>query len=97
MLAEACRQRNHCPAEQRETEEHPNGANKIQDKDSSVLWVSELPIILASSDLGFLLCQDAHNVTHRSEDLALSITKHTAYVIEAKKLPLSIRKICAIC
>ena len=58
---------------------------------------TELPLILASTKLGFLLCQDAHDRTHRAGDLALSVTKQVAFIVGAKKLLLSIRKKCMIC
>ena len=58
---------------------------------------TELPLVLGSTDLGYLLCKDAHDVTHRAGDLALSVTKQSAYIIGAKKILLSIRKRCAIC
>ena len=35
----------------------------------------ELPLVLGTTDLGFLLCMDAHSLSHRAGDLALSITK----------------------
>ena len=59
--------------------------------------VDELPLILASTELGYLLCQDAHEVTHRAGDLALSVTKQHAYILGAKKLLMSIRKRCTVC
>ena len=58
---------------------------------------SELPLILASTDLGYLICKDAHKRTHRSGDIALSVTKQIAFVVGAKKVLLSIRKKCMVC
>jgi hypothetical protein len=56
---------------------------------------TELPLVLASSDLGYLLCQDAHDQCHRSEDMAhmaLAVAKQTAYVLGAKGLLTSIKR-----
>ena len=58
---------------------------------------TELPLILASTDLGFMICKDAHERTHRARDLALSVTKQVAFIVGAKKVLLSIRKKCMIC
>ena len=57
----------------------------------------ELPLVLGSTDLGYMLCQDAHNQSHRAGDLALSITKQTAYIVGGRKILLSIRKHCMLC
>ena len=58
---------------------------------------TELPLILASTDLGKLLCIDAHNKTHRSGDIALAITKQTAYIVGGRKMLVSIRRKCMLC
>ena len=58
---------------------------------------TELPLILASTRLGFLLCFDAHEQTHLAGDLALTVTKQVAFIVGAKKVLLSIRKNCMIC
>ena len=47
--------------------------------------------------MGFLICQDAHNRTHRAGDLALSVTKQIAFVVGGKKILLSSRKKCMVC
>ena len=57
----------------------------------------ELPLILASTEMGFMICLDAHAQTHRSGDMALTVTKRVAYVVGAKKVLLSIRRKCMIC
>ena len=57
----------------------------------------ELPLVLGSTDLGYMLCQDAHNQSHRAGDLALSITKQTAYIVGGRKILLSIRMHCMLC
>ena len=58
---------------------------------------TELPLILASTNLGYLICQDAHDRTHRAGDLALSVTKQIAFIVGGKKILLSIRKKCMVC
>ena len=58
---------------------------------------SELPLVLGSTSLGFLLCLDAHELSHRAWDLSLSVTKQTAFLVGAKAILLSIRKKCMIC
>ena len=68
---------------------------KVKSKQYFGAW--ELPLVLGSSDLGFLLCLDAHEQSHRAGDLSLSISKQTAYVVGARAILLSIRKKCMIC
>ena len=75
----------------------PMVQTRFKVKTQHYFGASELPLILASTGLGYLLCQDAHEKTHRSGDLALSYTKQTAYVVGAKQLLLSIRRKCMIC
>ena len=58
---------------------------------------TELPTILASTRLGYLICLDAHDQCHKGNDMALTITKQTAYIVGAKKILSSIRKRCMIC
>ena len=50
--------------------------HKVKTKQYFGAW--ELPLVLGSTDLGYMLCQDAHNQSHRAGDLALFITKQTA-------------------
>ena len=57
----------------------------------------ELPLILASTEMGFMICLDAHEQTHRSGDMALTVTKSVAFVVGAKKVLLSIRRKCMVC
>ena len=68
---------------------------KVKTKQYFGAW--ELPLVLGSTDLGYMLCQDAHNQSHRAGDLALSITKQTAYIVGGRKILLSIRKHCMLC
>ena len=64
---------------------------------SAYFGATELPLILASTNLGYLLCQDAHDACHKGGDMALTITKQVAYVIGAKNMLQSIRKKCMTC
>ena len=64
----------------------PMVQTRFKIKTMQYFGVDELPLILASTELGYLLCQDAHDVTHRAGDLALSVTKQHAYILGAKKL-----------
>jgi len=75
----------------------PMVQTRFKIKTAQYFGAKELPLVLASTDLGFLLCLDAHKQTHRAGDLALSVTKQSAYVVGAKKLLLSIRKKCTDC
>ena len=61
---------------------------------SAYFGATELPLILASTSLGYLLCQDAHDACHRGGDMALTVTKQVAYVIGAKNMLQSIRRKC---
>ena len=58
---------------------------------------TELPVVLANTRLGYLICEDAHNQCHRSGDMALTLTKQVAYVIGAKKILINIRRKCLVC
>ena len=44
---------------------------RLKKKTNHYFGASELPLILASTDLGFLICKDAHDRTHRSGDITL--------------------------
>ena len=61
---------------------------------SAYCGATELPLVLASTNLGYLLCQDAHAACHKGGDMALTVTKQVAYVISAKNMLQSIRKKC---
>ena len=75
----------------------PMVQTRFKVKTKQYFGATQLPLILASTELGYLLCLDAHNATHRAGDLALSVTKQTAFVVGGKKLLLSIRRRCVIC
>ena len=68
----------------------PMVQTRFKKKTQHYFGASELPLILASTDLGFLICKDAHERTHRSGDIALSVTKQIAFIVGAKKVLLSI-------
>jgi hypothetical protein len=70
----------------------PMVQTRFKVKTQNYFGPTELPLILASTNLGFLICQDAHDRTHRAGDLALSVTKQVAFVVGGKKILLSIRK-----
>ena len=75
----------------------PMVQTRFKVKTQHYFGATELPLILASTRLGFLLCFDAHEKTHRAGNLALTVTKQVAFIVGAKKLLLSIRKKCMIC
>jgi hypothetical protein len=50
-------------------------------KTAQYFGATELP--LASTNLGYLLCKDAHDQSHQTADLALAITKQVAYILGA--------------
>ena len=54
---------------------------------------TELPLVLGSTDLGYLLCKDAHDVTHRAGDLVSDQAKRLHYRGE-KDPPLRKEKMC---
>ena len=58
---------------------------------------TELPVVLASTRLGYLICEDAHEQCHRSGDQALTLTKQVAYVVGGKKILTNIRRKCLKC
>ena len=53
----------------------PMVQTRFKIKTKHYFGVDELPLIMASTELGYLLCQDAHDLTHRAGHLALSATK----------------------
>ena len=67
----------------------PMVQTRFKIKTQHYFGATELPLTLASTDLGYLVCKDAHERTHRSGDIALSVTKQIA-----KRILLSIRKKC---
>ena len=75
----------------------PMVQTRYKKKVSTYFGASELPLILASTNLGYLLCQDAHDSCHRGGDMALTVTKQVAYVMGAKKLLQTIRRKCMTC
>ena len=75
----------------------PMVQTRFKVKTQHYFGATELPLILASTHLGYLICQDAHDRTHRAGDLALSVTKQTAFIVGGKKILMSIRKRCMIC
>ena len=72
----------------------PMVQTRFKIKTKQYFGATELPLILASTDLGYLLCLDAHKATHRAGELVLSVTKQTAYIVGAKRMLLSIRRKC---
>ena len=72
----------------------PMVQTRFKKKVQHYFGVTELPLILASTDLGRMLCLDAHNKTHRSGDLALAVTKQVAYIVGGRNMLLSIRRKC---
>jgi hypothetical protein len=75
----------------------PMVQTRFKVKTQHYVGATELPLILVSTRLGFLLCFDAHEQTHWAGDLALTVTKQVAFIVGAKKLLLLIRKTCTIC
>jgi hypothetical protein len=75
----------------------PMVQTRFKVKTQHYFGATELPLILASTRLGFLLCLDAHERTHLAGDLALSVTKQVTFIVGVKKPLLSIRKKCMIC
>ena len=75
----------------------PMVQTRYKKKVSAYFGATELPLILASTNLGYLLCQDAHDACHRGGDMALTVTKQVAYVMGAKNLLQSIRRKCMTC
>ena len=75
----------------------PMVQTRLKKKTQHYFGATELPLILASTSLGFLICQDAHDRTHRAGDIALSVIKQIAFVVGAKKVLLSMRKKCMVC
>ena len=49
----------------------PMVQTRFKVKTMQYFGATQLPLILASTELGYLLCLDAHNATHRAGDLAL--------------------------
>ena len=58
---------------------------------------TSLPLILASTDLEYLLCKDAYDKTQSTSDLALAVTKQVAFILGANKLLTNIRRKCMKC
>ena len=75
----------------------PMVQTRFKRKSQHFFGAQELPLILASTEMGFMVCLDAHNQTHRSGDMALTMTKNVAFVVGAKKILQSIRRKCMIC
>ena len=78
-------------------QEIPMVQTRFKFKTHHYFGATELPLILASTDLVYLICKDAHDKTDRSGDIALSVTKQISFVVGAKKILLSIRKKCKVC
>ena len=64
----------------------PMVQTRFKRKTQHYFGATELPLILASTKLGYPICKDAHDRTHRAGDLALSVTKQVAFVVGAKKI-----------
>ena len=66
-------------------------------KTAQYFGATELPLILASTNLGYLFCKDAHDQSHQTADLDLAITKQVAYILGAKGFLTNIRRKCMVC
>ena len=75
----------------------PMVQTRFKRKSHHFFGAQELPLILASTEMGYMVCLDAHNQTHRGGDMALTMTKAVAFVVGAKKILQSIRRKCMIC
>ena len=58
---------------------------------------SELPVVMGSSRLGHLICQDAHDKCHKAEFGSLAVSRQTSFVVGAQTVLNSIRKRCMVC
>ena len=74
----------------------PMVQTRFKRKSHPFFGAQELPLILASTEMGITICLDAHNQKHRSGDMALTMTKSVAFVVGAKKILQSIRSKCMI-
>ena len=50
----------------------------------------ELPVIMGSTRLAFLIMLDAHKQDHAGRDITIATSRHTAWIVNAKKLAKSI-------
>ena len=57
----------------------------------------ELPVIMGSTRLAFLIMLDAHKQDHAGRDITMATSRHTAWIVNAKKLAKSIVRNCIRC
>ena len=50
----------------------------------------ELPVIMGSTRIAYLIMLDAHCQDHTGRDITLATSRHTAWIVNAKKLAKSI-------
>ena len=58
---------------------------------------NSLPVIMASTRVAYLIMLDAHCKDHTGRDITLAMSRHTAWIINAKKLSKNIVRNCVRC
>ena len=57
----------------------------------------ELPVLMASTRIAYLIMLDAHCQDHAGRDITISTSRHTAWIINAKQLAKRIVRNCIRC
>ena len=55
---------------------------------------SDLPVIMGSTRLAYLIMLDSHCQDHAGRDITMATSRHTAWIVNAKKLAKSIVQNC---
>ena len=58
---------------------------------------SSLPVIMGSTRVAYLIMLDAHNQDHAGKDITLATSRHTAWIVNARKLANQVCKNCLRC
>ena len=58
---------------------------------------NSLPVIMGSTRIAYLIMLDAHCMDHTGRDITLAMSRHTAWIVNAKKLSKNIVRNCIRC
>ena len=75
----------------------PMVQTRFKVKLSLYFGTTELPMVLGSSTLSYLMCLDAHQRCHKAEKGSLAVSRQTCFVIGAQKVLVQIKKRCMEC